>query len=65
MTGIFQHQYEGVCVIPKQVWADPRQVAWHWALELRDVALIDFLSTSRPIYSQSIVQRECSVYITH
>ena len=36
------------------------------ALEgLRDVAVIDLQSTSRPIYSQFTVQHECSVEIIH
>ena len=52
-------------LIPKQVWADPCQVAKHWALGQRGVALIDLHSTLRPIYSQFIVQLECSVQIIH
>ena len=35
MTRIFQHQSEGGGVGPKQVWADPFQVAWHWVMEQR------------------------------
>ena len=60
MTGIFQHQCKGGQVVPKQVWADPFQIAWHRVLGQRGVALIDLQNTSRPIYSQSIVQLGCS-----